>query len=100
MLRKGQLVRVMDEITRSALYTGQVVFEGGKVPSFEGELIAVNPTKEEYAAINDDFKALAEMGLAEGVEDGLVYYDEGAERAFWVEYGDLAPVEEEDDLEW
>jgi hypothetical protein len=81
-MKKGQLVTITNEEYKvHALF--MALLSGDKKPSFEGEIVAVNPSREEFATLNENFKAAVEQGLVEEeIVDGVVYYDNGAERAY------------------
>jgi hypothetical protein len=83
-MKKGQTIRVVNEQFKKEMTFAEILFGSGNFPSFEGELLAVNPTPEEYAKHDENFKACNEAGEDTDVHEGVIYYDTGAERAFWV----------------
>jgi hypothetical protein len=83
-MKKGQTIRVINEQLKAEMLFGELLFGSGKAPSFEGELVAVYPTPEEFAKHNENFKACYEAGEAQDVHEGVIYWDTGAGRAFWV----------------
>lgn len=91
-MKKGQIVEITNESTRSALSLGQL-FSGGNAPSFTGKLLAVRPTLEEYSSLDETFEKIVSSGRARGIESGVVYYDTGSERPFWVDFDDVSVVE-------
>lgn len=87
-------VLVTDEQLKSEMVMAEMIFGKGKSPSFEGELLAVNPTREEFATFNENFAYAVEIGeVPAGNVDGVVYYDAGAERAFIMSHNEVEIVE-------
>jgi hypothetical protein len=81
-MKKGQVVKVVTREIVEQVTLVEMLFGGGKQPSFQGEVLAVNPSREEFATLNDNFQAAVEEGLVGPVVDGVVYYDTGAGRAY------------------
>jgi hypothetical protein len=84
-MKKGQSIKVVHEGLKAEMLFAELVFGSGKAPSFEGELLEVYPTPEQYAQHDENFKACYEAGEAVNVDKGVIYYDKGAGRAFWLE---------------
>jgi hypothetical protein len=75
-------VTVVDQQLKAEMTFGELLFGAGKEPSFTGELLAINPTKEEFATFNENFAEAVADGITPDVVDGVVYFDTGANRAF------------------
>ncbi len=84
-MKKGQMIRITDEKLKVEMAFAEMVLGSGESPSFEGELLEVYPTPEEYARHDENFKAYVEAGQdLEGISEGVVYFDTGVNRAFWI----------------
>jgi hypothetical protein len=87
-MKKGQLVKVInEEFKNNTVIWSLLVGEGS--PSFEGEVLAVNPSREMFATLNDNFKDAVEDGMVPPVVEGVVYFDTGTERAYHINAKDL-----------
>jgi hypothetical protein len=79
-------VTVTNQQLKAEMAFAELLFGSGKEPSFTGKLLAVNPTKEDFATYNENFaEAVADGFIQEEVIDGVVYYDTGADRAYLVD---------------
>lgn len=98
-MKKGQIVRIAHEEFALHLDTMEQLFGSGNKPELQGELLAVNPTAEEFATFDDNFRTSVEYGDAttESLKGSVVYYDEGAGRAFHVGEDMVEVVEDETD---
>jgi hypothetical protein len=83
-MKKGQLIRVNNEGFKAQVAFMEVMFLGNDKPDFYGEIVAVNPTREEFAKLDDNFSHAVESGMIveEVLEGKVVYFDAGANRAF------------------
>jgi hypothetical protein len=77
-------VTVVTEQLKAEMVFAELLFATGNELSFTGELLAINPTKEEFATFNSNFKHAVEAGMTPDIVDGVVYYDTGADRAYIV----------------
>jgi hypothetical protein len=91
-MKKGQFVKVINDRVKAEMTFAEVLFGGGTAPAFEGKLLEVNPTPEQFAQHDENFKACFEAGEAIGVERGVIYFDEKANRAFWLLVTDVEVV--------
>lgn len=82
-MKKGQTLIITNQDLRDEMVFASMLFEGKK-PDLQGEILAVNPTPEEFAKHDENFRSAFEDGEVDGVEEGVIYYDKGAERAFWI----------------
>lgn len=79
------MVKVIDERLKKEMLFAEMVFGNGNTPDFEGELLFMNPTLDEFASADPNFKEAVRQGVPEHVVDaGLIYYDKGAKRAFFM----------------
>jgi hypothetical protein len=62
----------------------EIILETGVVPSYEGGLLAINPTREDFATYDSNFKRVVDEGRVQDIVEGVVYYDFGAKRAYIV----------------
>jgi hypothetical protein len=78
-------VTIVDEQLKVEMTFAEMVFGTGNEPSFTGKLLAINPSKEEFATYDGNFKDAVEAGITPDIVDGVVYFDTGADRAFIVD---------------
>jgi hypothetical protein len=81
-MKKGQIVRITNEEYKvHTLFMS--LLAGESKPSFEGEVIAINPSREEFASLNENFQAAVEEGhVTTSFVEGVVYFDTGSRRAY------------------
>jgi hypothetical protein len=78
-------VTIVSDQVKAEMAFAEMIFGTGKAPSFEGKLLAVNPVASEFATYDPNFKmAVEEMHEPTDIIDGVVYYDNGADRAYIV----------------
>jgi hypothetical protein len=82
-------VKVKNEEARQQMAIGELLFGEGKTLSFEGNALALELTPEIYASLNPEFAEILEEGSLtsedlEKLSEGIVYYDTGAERPYWI----------------
>lgn len=82
-----KFVIITDQKARKEMAVFEMLFGEGKTLSFEGPLLAVDPTPEELAELDSNFKEIYESGRFEDMEvvDGVVYYDTGAKRGYVID---------------
>ncbi|MGG3561609.1 hypothetical protein ABES03_08395 [Neobacillus rhizosphaerae] len=87
-------LKVVHDGMKAEMLFAELVLGSGNIPSFEGEVLAINPSKEEFATYNENFEMAVRDGVVPDVLEGVVYFDHGANRAFivseeYVEYSVL-----------
>lgn len=92
-----KLVKVADPLAREEMDFAEYRYGDGKTLSFEGPLLAVDPTPEKIATLDPMFKEICETGRFDHLDFlfGVVYFDTGAERAFIVDEEDVSIEEVE-----
>lgn len=78
-------VTVTDNDFKAHITLAEVIFQTGLTPSFDGELLAINPSREEFAKFDQNFASAVEAGVVPEVVEGVVYFDTGAQRAYHLE---------------
>jgi hypothetical protein len=78
-------VTIVSDQLKAEMAFAEMIFGTGKAPSFTGKLLAVNPQADEFATYDENFAEAVREGFATGTVEGVVYFDEGAGRAYIVD---------------
>lgn len=78
------IVTVTNKILKSELLFAELLIGSGNTPSFSGELLAINPSREEFVTYDENFAEAVRRGYVGEVVEGVVYFDTGVKRAFIV----------------
>ncbi|MEH7116950.1 hypothetical protein V7128_05915 [Neobacillus vireti] len=77
-------LKVVDQQMKAEMLLAELLFGSGNAPSFECEVLAINPTKEQFATFDENFEMAVRGGFVPEEVEGIVYFDSGANRAFIV----------------
>lgn len=93
IIEVGTVIKVANTHVREYLKFGALISEG-TVPALEGEVVAVAPTLEEFAELDENFAIAVEDGdvTEEDTEDMVIYYDEGASRSYVLALEDVEVI--------